>query len=253
MKVIFKSLLLIILVHFDVQAMSSEPEILEAEIPEINPVLLEVDRSGEIIKQVKKEEIFDTTKPVTRWRFDFDLEEDPEEIEADPGFIQKFVEFISFLIEMSLWLAIPIIIFVLYRYRAYWRNLLGSDHSTRSGKEIPDLVFGLDIRKEALPEDIEAVALKYWQQNKYRQAVSLLYRGALSSLFREHHLELSPGATEQDCIRQVRALKPGELSRHFEELTTTWSIVAYAHRQPDELKFTELSTQWHEHYGSRHD
>ncbi|MCW9012275.1 MAG: DUF4129 domain-containing protein [Gammaproteobacteria bacterium] len=229
--------------------MSTQPDQEKDTRPVVSAVRKDASQAKATIEAVKQGELFQSTEEVTRWRFDFDLDDNRQDEQADLGFIVEFFQFIALLVEMALWLVPIVVLYLLYRYREHWLHLLTGEKIRNDADDLPDVVFGLDIRQQELPEDIETAAMQAWQAGQYRQAVSLLYRGALSTLFHQYQLELPPGATEQDCIQQVRRIRPGALADHFAELTEIWTIAAYAHRKPDAEIFNQLCQHWRQHYG----
>ena len=52
-------------------------------------------------------------------------------------------------------------------------------------------------------------------EGRVREALSLLYRGALSSLVHAKGVALSAGDTERDCLRRARAVLPREGHAYF--------------------------------------
>jgi hypothetical protein len=73
--------------------------------------------------------------------------------------------------------------------------------------EPPPVLFGLDIAPETLPADVAGTAARLLGEGQVRGALSLLYRGALSSLVHARGVALQPGDTEGDCLR-LRARCP---------------------------------------------
>ena len=65
-----------------------------------------------------------------------------------------------------------------------------------------------------------------------REALSLLYRGALSSLVNAKGIALNAGDTERDCLRRARAVLTREGHAYFVELVAAWEAIAYAGRCP---------------------
>lgn len=152
------------------------------------------------------------------------------------------------LIRISIWvIAALLIIYLIWRYHDYipiWRQT-GSQKTPRRAAA-PNELFGLDIRHTALPADIPTAAQAAWQQQNYREAFSLLYRGALSICVNQFKLEFQSHHTEGDCSLILSQAKP-ELSGYFAELTQHWKVIAYGHQLP-ELDFSALCEQWRSHF-----
>jgi hypothetical protein len=121
----------------------------------------------------------------------------------------------------------------------------------------PDVLFGLDIRPENLPDDVSAVAWSLWQDGNQRAALALLYRGALVFLIHTHQVELGIGSTEGDCLRAAVDAHdahdtldaPGRI--YFGELTKAWLLTAYRHTPPEEELAKRLCLEWRAHFHQR--
>ena len=97
--------------------------------------------------------------------------------------------------------------------------------------------------------------------------------GSLVSLFEQYRFELAPGATEQDCVRQVdlseknsqknnkphtnakghiatdsKIVNTQQRIKQFKLLTTLWIEIAYAHRMPAEDRFKAVCDGWNESF-----
>ncbi|RDH84004.1 MAG: hypothetical protein DIZ80_07670 [endosymbiont of Galathealinum brachiosum] len=223
----------------------------------------EIEESKSIINDIISNEPFTDIKEEKIWSFEETEKQEDIDVDPDLGWLSDAVRFISMIIEAALWLVPVLIIFYLYRYREYWLNLIQGNGLQKDEQVLPETLFGLDIRKESLPDDIEKVAQQLWQQNKYREAVSLLYRGSLSVLFKQYRFELPPGATEQDCIRQLQlnSRSGAEVEIHatdsafveerierFTRLTNEWVSIAYAHRFPHDHVFSEICNDWNQYF-----
>ena len=69
---------------------------------------------------------------------------------------------------------------------------------------------GLDIDPDSLPEDIGAAALALLEAQRIREALSLLYRGALSRAVHRHGVVVGESYTESEALQAVNAqLDPG--------------------------------------------
>jgi Domain of unknown function (DUF4129) len=94
-------------------------------------------------------------------------------------------------------------------------------------------VQNLDIRPQSLPQDIGAHARQYWQKGQHRQALSLLYRGALSRLVHQHRVPLEAAATEDECLSAAQKHQlPSASTVFFDALVRTWQQAVYGGRLP---------------------
>ena len=89
-------------------------------------------------------------------------------------------------------------------------------------------VQGLDIRPESLPENIGAAALELLEAGREREALSLLYRGALSRAVHRHGIAILPSATEGEALRAVNATLDPPRAAYFADLVTLWQHAVYA-------------------------
>jgi hypothetical protein len=89
-------------------------------------------------------------------------------------------------------------------------------------------VGDMDIRPESLPEDIGAAALALAEAGKTREALSLLYRGALSRAVHRFGVPIGESYTEGEALRAVGArLDPSRIS-YFSDLVGIWRRAVYA-------------------------
>ena len=100
-------------------------------------------------------------------------------------------------------------------------------------------VSSLEERLE-LPSNVLATATREWNSGNKRDAVSLLYRGALHTLIVRDGCNIDPSDTEASCIREVYKSHPN-LLRPFKTITTLWQQLAYANVDIDDTRFEILS------------
>ncbi len=115
--------------------------------------------------------------------------------------------------------------------------------------QAPEMIFGLDVRPEALPPDLAQLAAAAAASDP-RLALSLLYRGALVTLIHRDRMRIEHGDTEADCVRRVEATHAHERSEYFARLVTAWTRTAYGHRPPQSSHVIELCTQWPRHFSA---
>ena len=86
----------------------------------------------------------------------------------------------------------------------------------------------MDIRPESLPADIGAAALALAEAGKTREALSLLYRGALSRAVHRFGAAIGESFTEGEALRAVGLrLDPTRLE-YFSDLVGIWRRAGYA-------------------------
>lgn len=159
----------------------------------------------------------------------------------------SFIDFASFL-EIIIWiLVIGLIVFVLVKYhkeiKSFATLLGGRKPNTQS---LPTTMFGLDIKKESLPEDIVGTAKQHWANGEVRYAIAILLRASLIKLLNEHDCRFYDSDTEAECCLRIDKQAPKPLSQFMRSLVSVWQQVAYAHRSPSQDKFDALCNQWQE-------
>lgn len=109
----------------------------------------------------------------------------------------------------------------------------------------PQAVAGLDVRPESLPSDPLGTARSWWTEGRHREALSLLYRAALSWLIHQGGVEIEAGDTEGECTRRVAATtSTANLSAYFQQLTRAWLGIAYAQSPPSAATWDALCAAW---------
>lgn len=210
---------------------------------------------------------FHRNETLTRWRLkDFETQEQhiPDwlivlvewleglggdsdaETDADLG------PLIAGIVELLLWIAaISLVVFILWQLRHHIRRGLRFQPGKRAAEITPpETLFGLDVRRESLPQDVAAEVWRLWQAGCPRDALGLLYRASLSNLISRFECNFQDHHTESECAQLVRAaaeqdprLQPA-LVQFFGLVTSTWQQQAYAHRPPASARLEMLCAQW---------
>ena len=132
------------------------------------------------------------------------------------------------------------IMLVLYKYKDAIQHF-----SHIEKKQSPqNFDSGLIISKESLPKDLISTVERHFANNEPRLGVSLLYRGALSSLFYDFSIEFDKSDTEQICLEHVKNIQNKPLITFFNELTHAWINLAYGHIEIDDKQQTHLIKHW---------
>ena len=105
----------------------------------------------------------------------------------------------------------------------------------------PAALFGMDLAPEKLPADVGAAAAALAREGKLREALGLLYRGALSELVHKRGVQLLASHTEGEAVR----LAP-RVSRPFflQSLVGAWQQCAYARRMPQADDVVRLANDY---------
>ncbi len=105
-------------------------------------------------------------------------------------------------------------------------------------------VSGLDLDPSSLPDDVVAAARAHWARGAPIQALSLLYRGALSRLVERRLLPIPDSATELECVRLVDRSLEEDAARTFGDLTLAWIATRYAGEPPPTSLFESLCQRY---------
>lgn len=105
------------------------------------------------------------------------------------------------------------------------------------------MVMGMEITAESLPDDVPAAALVLWRGGRKREAMALLYRGAISKVA-EADVEIRESFTEGDCLRSVEGAGAPAHPDYFRGLTKAWMGMAYAHVEPGDPEVHALCAGW---------
>ncbi len=136
------------------------------------------------------------------------------------------------------------LIVLLVNYLSARRNLTIKSSGKKTRKPPPQVVLGMELAPESLPEDLLAQARLYWGKGEARLAMSLLYRGALSSLVHEQEVAIESSDTEYECVAQVKSDASKRLSDYFEHLSRYWVMVAYSEEEVEGQSFEQLCQTW---------
>lgn len=154
--------------------------------------------------------------------------------------------------QVALWVLVAALVIALIYFFSKWAPTAAGRERAKREPVAPNSLFGLDLTPESLPEDVGASAMALWREGKIIDALSLLYRGALTVLVHRDGINLRGSATEGDCMRIVaghteKVAKP--TTEFFQLLTQQWQFAAYAHRRPDDKQMTDLCESWGRHFG----
>ena len=195
-----------------------------------------------VIAEVLADPIFGAEITETRWVF----REPPETKTPDTPFAW-LGEMLAIALRAVAWIALAV--------GLAWAasQLVRRARVARTSSEAPppllSELLGMDVRESSLPLDVGGRALELWEGGSPREALRLLYRGALSRLVHVEGLALKSSATEGDCIRISRPSLSPERWAYFRALTESWQLVAYGHREPPGDLGPALIREWDAHFG----
>ena len=196
------------------------------------------------IRKVLASPEFSQQKEVTRWYYTGKSKEETKPTEL-PAFWRALSLLLAKGAEVVLWIGVVLLVAIALYYLRKFRP----EPRLRNAPAYrpPDALFGFDLAPESLPDDVAGTAQELARAGRLREALSLLYRGALSSLVHRHHLPFDPGDTEGDCTLAVRMKLPASAD-YFSRLVGTWQALAYAARRPDADSVERLCDEWRPHF-----
>ncbi|APV49498.1 hypothetical protein BWI17_07270 [Betaproteobacteria bacterium GR16-43] len=174
----------------------------------------------------------------------WESKDDKPSTKTEWKWLEKIALFFSELARFATWIVggtvLAAVLYFLARYLRF--------HGRASGaRDRPDFLFGLDVRPDSLPEDVAAAATTLVREGRTREALSLLYRGALVR-FLDRGLEFLRGDTEGDCVRKVDVAEPEPTRAFFRRLVSAWQSIAYGHRSVGADAVLALAGEWHRQF-----
>ena len=193
-----------------------------------------------------------------KWRFKNWAEENEDKI---PDWMIRFGDWLDKNLNMkrfadmvsssAAWLKIILIVafivLLFYLYRSGYRPfdvLFGRALKENKVESAAEVMFGLDVTPESLPEDVAAQVMLLWSSKQPREALGLLYRASLSRLIDKHQLAFRPSHTEAECAALVRASGMVSIGAYFSTLTQVWRRLAYGHLLPETTTVEALCAAW---------
>ena len=211
-----------------------------------------LERAQKEIKEILKRSEFDQYREETVLEYLGKVEDKKRDSqEFDSPLLTTIIEALAQLLRVAVWIALGIAIaFVLYYLLRRFGLLDGLFNAGKDGKYVPpDTLFGLDVRPESLPDDLAGVALQLAHSGELLKALSLLYRGTLSTLLHRDSVELVGGDTEEDCMRKSLRQIPGPALAYLARLVAAWQRLAYAKRSVPETDIETLCNEWGAYFG----
>ena len=194
------------------------------------------------IARILAEPEFDQHKDVKRWRWLGEEKKKEQKSSRWAHFWSNLAKLFADISQGLLWVAIAILVPVAFYIL---RNFVPEPRVRKTEDyEPPANLFGLNVAPESLPEDIAAAAAALRRQGRLRDALSLLYRGALSVLIHRARVIVRPGDTEGDCERAAQAGIPSVASQYFSRLLTIWRQTAYAGLETNSQAIDDLCRDW---------
>ena len=207
-----------------------------------------------VIEQVLADDDFGRTEETQYWKYVGST--DSEEAEAEDHWFRELLEMLFKRIggffegyasigKILIWIVgISLVVYLIYRVMGNTQWFSGLKRSRKRNINTPVELFGLDLRPEQLPDNPAAIAQQLAEAGEYREALSLLYRGALVFLVTEQAIDIPDSATEGECQLLVSQYRDVDESEYFSQLTHSWLAMAYGHILPEQEQVLALCQQW---------
>ena len=178
------------------------------------------------IAEVLKAKEFGYERDATRWQSRDPKKPDEKKSDFDPKALWGIGYALARVAEVLLWglaaAAVAYALWFLARMLPRGRSVAPEPYRP------PPALFGMELAPETLPPDVAAAAAALAREGKLREALSLLYRGALSSLVHQRGVHLLASHTEAEVL----SLSGQAVHSYLEELIAVWRLCAYAKRDP---------------------
>ena len=125
------------------------------------------------------------------------------------------------------------LIYVLFLFFYKFYSTYGLSVS-RTREEAPSLRQTERVKK--LPKDLLATIRRHWDARQYRDALALLYNGAVAYVDGRFSCAIRDSDTEGDCLRKTRNVDV-QVRIVFVEITKLWRNLAYGGALPSDEEF----------------
>ena len=208
---------------------------------ETNEVSIESILADDDFEVQKREVWTEKEKPED----EIEKEEASSSASSDPGSgdgMSLFVQGGSIIFWVIVTLVVVGLIWLIIKNRQIFK--VGPGESSGEKKKIIRTVAGMNVTAESLPKRLVEVARELWNQGLQKEALGLLYRGAISSLVTRQLVDIEESDTEMDCLHRVLSTGEPANPQYFEALTTAWMIQAYALSSPEDELMQRIWNQW---------
>ena len=198
--------------------------------------LAQKDHKQEIAEVLKAPEFphqRDTTE--LRWRKPWAFKDPGPGERRDLSWLGALGQALADGVRVIFWIAAA----ALLAYALWWaaRLLPRAASPAAEPYRAPESLFGMALAPEKLPADVAAAAAALAAEGKLREALGLLYRGALSDLVHRRGVMLLASHTENEVL----GLSPKQTQNYLQDLIELWRHCAYGRRQPGRAEVERLA------------
>jgi hypothetical protein len=199
----------------------------------------EKDPRQEIAEVLKAPE-FPHQIDAMRWQRRHPLEGEPaRQDQGDGSWLRELGAALAGIVRVLFWVAAAGVL----AYAIWWaaRMLPRARTPLAEPYRPPGSLFGMEIAPEKLPADVGAAAAALARAGRLREALALLYRGALSDLVHRRGVELLASHTELEALQLATRRLDSDRSAYLQTLVRTWRECAYSRRAPDQPAVEHLA------------
>lgn len=194
------------------------------------------------VGQLRDEGHFGKKHPERYLRFKRDQDSKPkvQEKTGSSTWLRDFAGWLSRIGRVGIWTLCALLAAMFMVLVVRMRREAAPDTPLDIPGQAPQRVRQYDIRPQSLPENVGATAWSHWQQGELREALVLLYRGALSRLVHRHGLPIRGSSTEGDCMALAQRHVATATCNYFARVTHARLLGSYAGRWPESDEVREL-------------
>ncbi len=198
------------------------------------PVYAQEKNAKAEVAEVLKDREFGYFRDTTVWSL-----RDPFEPKAQEG--RSPFEGLGYALARAMQVLVWILAVAGAAYLLWWaaKLLPRAAAPPREAYRAPGALFGMQLAPDQLPADVAAAAGALAREGRLREALALLYRGALSELVHKRGVQLLPSHTEGEAMRLAGL-------PYFAALVEAWRACAYARREPSAAQVQALAAQYRE-------
>lgn len=182
---------------------------------------------------------------VTHWQW----QDEPDPVDSEDRPLRDWLKslgdgdlsMVFFIAELLLWIGVGLlVVLVLKKLIRHLKVPHLVPPNARQADSAPQVVMGMAISADSLPEQIDVHIGEAFERGDERQAVSLMYRHLLFLLIHQHQVPVEPWYTELECADAVAQQPQLALDGRFDALTQHWLRLAYGHQSPPQAQVLSL-------------
>lgn len=193
--------------------------------------------SQRLIDEVLSDEDFNTYR--TKWRIQLggDEVEPPRSV---PG-LEALLSLLETIFVILLWVGLALLAAWIVHRIVVTKAWTWFDIKKKESTTTP--IQYIDPTSDGLPPNVGTLAEQAWERRDYRQAVSLLYRGAVRALSAKYGCRVDSSCTEGECIAASKT-STRQAAQSFAEITRAWQQIAYRRVHPSDSEFSNTLRQY---------